>query len=398
MKSQAKTNVQKALNLNANEKLADIIRVKQEVEYGDESENLSHTEETLSETNTSDFAMASVLTTLAAQSHVLQEPEQSPISLVKSSFDFSMKLPKSASTVTSVLKPHATKHITDSISKINTTENPAVIQGSVNIGDRTVLKTSISKSGVISPQTHGSSNGSNSQFVIIKSEHSNSKQKLADSASASPKSNTGSETLNLSSDTASPALNSDAIKTLLKMRLAMQGLQGSQSPAVNQGELLVDNQSLSQSNETNAEEMVNVLTSLAMQQVSKGGTVTVADPTVEVSKDAGEQNRFIISYDPETGAPQVQGIIVSEGVAQVIDQSGNKLLIQSSESVPEDSEQVLDQSANDKGESYTAGGPLDLHSGSNVTVYTDPNATPALRSPCPVCSDAISGNVYQRTC
>ena len=348
MISQANSNGQ--IVLGSSDEFTNNIKVKTEISSTSDNEDLSNSERPVSGTTISDFAMANVLTTLAAQSQVFHIQDQTPVTLAKASLDQSLTLPKSAETVTSIFKLNTTKDSTLSKQKA---------------------------------QIH---NGSSSQFTIVKPDPCKTVSERK--SSVSPRANTDQESIKSDTASASPALNSDAIKTLLKMRIAMQGAQGGQSPTINPVEL-VENQSVSQSKEANAEEMVNVLSSLASQQITNGSVVTISDPTVEVGKDM-EQNRFIISYDQETGAPQVQGIIVSDGVAQVIDQSGNRLLIQSSESVSGESEHVLDQTTNDQGDAYSTE-PLDLHSGSNVTVYTDPNAAPALRSPCPICGDSISG-------
>lgn len=363
MKSRAKSNGEKALNTY--DKYSDLVEA--EDNCNDQRQILPTVKQPYSELATSDIAMASVLTTLAAQSQVLQESEQSPISLVKSA----------DTNVTSVLKPQPSKDF--SVALHSAVGEKFISTGSRN--DEVFHKTA---------QTRKLNNASNPQFAV-KSEPGSSSENLDEGLSSkSPKTGNGTEGFSPRSETVGPALNSEAIKTLLKMRLAMQGIQSS----VNLNELVEEvNQSLSQSsNEANTEAMINVLTSLAMQNSGKGIAVTEPDTeTRETSdKDSGEQNRFIISYDPETGAPQVQGIIVSEGVAQVIDQSGNRLLIQSSDTISEDTELAMGHQV----ETYSAEGPLDLHSGSNVTVYTDPNSNVAVRSPCPVCGDSISGFHY----
>lgn len=368
IKSHAKSNGDKALNIG--EKYQDFVTDETDDNSDVKRNILSTTKQPHSEMASTDLAMASVLTTLSAQSQALQESEHSPIAHIKSMDTH----------VTNVLKPCPSEDFTDN-------DHSAIEEKLISTdkrNDEILLKTA---------QTGKLANIRESQF-IIKSEPVQPGSSLESSERLNSKSPIGNDSLSSGSEIASPALNSEAVKTLLKMRLAMQGLQSS----VNLNELVEEvNQSLSQSsNEANTEAMINVLTSLAMQ--NSGKVSTVAETEIELketlNKDTGEQNRFIISYDPETGAPQVQGIIVSEGVAQVIDQSGNRLLIQSSETISEDTAQVMDQATHDQGETYTTEGPLDLHSGSNVTVYTDPNATVAARSPCPVCGDTISGFHY----
>lgn len=371
MKSRVKSNSEKALNTNDN--YSNIIEAKVD-DTNDPNQLLTVVKQPYPGMAASDFAMANVLTTLAAQSQGLQELEQSPVSLVKST----------DTNVTSVLKSHPSKDFSGA-------QPGTVVKKSTSTGLRNsdALNIKVSK-------TQKLNSASNFKLhVPIKLEPGSSSENLDEGLSSeSPQVGNGTEELSDASDNTSPALNSEAIKTLLRMRLAMQGLQQS---SVNMNELVEEvNQSLSQSSsEANTEAMMNVLTSLAMQ--NSGKTAGEPEPDTEVSnKDTGEaeQNRFIISYDPETGAPQVQGIIVSEGVAQVIDQSGNRLLIQSSETFTEDLQLGMNQSTHDQGETYTAEVPLDLHSGSNVTVYTDPNANPSARSPCPVCGDTISGFHY----
>ena len=356
-----------------------------------EKVKLSASNETFSDIVTTEIDMASVLTTLAAQNQLLQEPDQSPVFQlqIKSAGDSQIKLP-----VTSVPNVQMTlkqiSDVTESMFASSPSQSPNITESSA-INYKTTANDVVMKAvKSIQPvkRSQKSASVSSPRFIVKSEPDDDSSDQSEEVPTKTLRLDNQLETIAGGSQSSSSALNSEVVKTLLKMRLAMQGLQ----PSVNLNELLEEvNQSLSQSSsEASTEAMLNVLTSLAMQNnASKINTDSEPETTLDVSsKDPTEQNKFIISYDSETGAPQLQGIIVSDGVAQVIDQSGNRLLIQSSETLHEE---TVDQSAEGEGETCLKAGDVQVQSGSSVTVYTDPNSTAAARSPCPVCGDTISG-------
>lgn len=367
----------------------DLVKSDAKSSLNGQNETLSDPKETFSELASSDVDMASVLTTLAAQNQVL--PEDLPVFHVQAASigDTEVKLVAgSVSNDKTDLRQSEAKAVSDTMFKNISSECSTPTQSSA-IVDNTSQSVTATKV-VTKPhvkQTKRSIKNVSAPKHIIKAEPVCESDDLnIDVPTKIPRLDSEPETAAVGFETPNTALNSEVVKTLLKMRLAMQGLQSN----VNLNEFAEEvNQNMSQSsNDANSEAMLNVLTSLAMQN-NTCKLNSDSEPVTEIiNKDSGEQNRFIISYDSETGAPQVQGIIVSDGVAQVIDQSGNRLLIQSSEAL---SEETVVQSSQDQGDAFVTAGPPDVQTGSSVTVYTDPNSTAAARSPCPVCGDTISG-------
>lgn len=356
-----------------------MIKGKTENKMNGEKVKLSESNQPFGDIVTTEIDMASVLTTLAAQNQLLQEPEQSPVFQLQlnSTGESQTKEPvSSAPGVQMALKEECS--MPESIYVRSPVHSPKLIENSaIN------YKTTANKNIQPVKRKHKSASVSSPHTIVKAEPNDDFGDRTDDIPAKTVRLDNQMETLAGGSEPVNSALNSEIVKTLLKMRLSMQ-LQTN----VNLNELLDEvNQSLSQSSsEANTEAMLNVLTSLAIQNnASKINTDSEPETSVEVSnKDSADQNKFIISYDSETGAPQLQGIIVSDGVAQVIDQSGNRLLIQSSETL---NEETVNQSASE------AGG-VEVQSGSNVTVYTDPNSAAAARSPCPVCGDTISGFHY----
>ena len=355
-----------------------MIKGKTENKMNGEKIKISASNETFDQIVTTEVDMASVLTTLAAQNQLLQESEVSPV------FQLQLK-PTETESQTGESSLSNISHVAEAMFERSPVQSPKPTETSaIN------LKTTASR-GILPGKWKQKPASVSSPRYIVKAEPKNDSEDHSDETPAKTlKLDNQIEAVAGGSELSSnnSALNSEIVKTLLKMRLSMQ----SQSN-VNLNELLEEvNQSLSQSSgEASTEALLNVLTSLAMQNnINKISADPEPETSVEVSsKDSSEQNKFIISYDAETGAPQLQGIIVSDGVAQVIDQSGNRLLIQSSETLHEE---TVNQSS---GEGEKTG--VEIQSGSNVTVYTDPNSTAAARTPCPVCGDTISGNCSEST-
>ena len=356
-----------------------IIKGKTENKMNGGKAKLSEPNEPFGDIVTTEIDMASVLTTLAAQNQLLQEPDQSPVfqlQLKPTAESHAREAVSSAPDVQMALRE--VSGVTESMFARSPVHSPKIIENSaIN------YKTTANKSAQPVKRKQKSASVSSPRTIVKTEPEDDSGDQSDDIPAKTLRLDSQMENFAGGSESSSSALNSEIVKTLLKMRLSMQ-LQTN----VNLNELLDEvNQSLSQSpSEANTEAMLNVLTSLAIQNnAGKINTDPEPESSVVVSdKDSAEQNKFIISYDSETGAPQLQGIIVSDGVAQVIDQSGNRLLIQSSETLHEE---TVNQSAS---EGEKTGG-VDVLSGSNVTVYTDPNSTAAARSPCPVCGDTISG-------